>query len=123
MKQAIQLVITVNLVAAAISLIMIFAGFNANLDPEHVTQLGGSMTMLLLLFAIAAHLKARLGQLAPSLVALIAVPGPVYAWMAGPWNHILGYHAFTFGIHAFILYNLSRLKHGDNPSGPQGETK
>ncbi|MDJ0841469.1 MAG: hypothetical protein QNK37_33485 [Acidobacteriota bacterium] len=110
MKQAVPLVIAVNLVAVAITLTIIFGGFNTAMDPEHVSGVGGTMTLLLILFGVAGHMKARAGQLAPAVVALAAVPGPVYAWMTGPWNHILGYHVFALGIHAFILFNLHRAE-------------
>ena len=115
MKQASALVLGTNLFSMGTTAAILSFDLGLGLDLKHAQSIGGSMTLLLILFGIAAHLQARRGRLARGFVAAIGVPGPVYAGLSGPLLQVFGYHFATLGIHAFILYNLRRLEKSETP--------
>ena len=108
MRETLPLIITVNLISIGATLLILLNGWSLEMTSEDVEQIGGSMSLLLLAFGLAAHLRARKGDSASAALALIGLPGPVYALMGGSSMHVAGYHVVTLGIGALVLYSLRK---------------
>jgi len=108
MKPAFALILKTNLIAAGATIGIRSFAFDFGLAPDHVQSIGGSMTLLMLFFGIATYLQARQGLLARGFIIGIAVPGPIYALLPGPYAQVVSYHIVSLGIHTFILLKLRR---------------
>jgi len=107
-KKMLPLIITAHLTAAAITLAILVSGAGLDLPTEDAEAIGGTMTLVLVLMAIGAQMKAREGKLPGPLLALIVFPGPIYAYLGGSILHVIGYHAVGLAIHGLVLYSAKK---------------
>jgi hypothetical protein len=82
--------------------------FDLSLRLPRAEEIGGTMTLLLILAGIALHLQSRRGRTHPGLLAAICGFGPVYAMLAGPVFHVAGYHLVAGGFHGLVWWNLRK---------------
>jgi hypothetical protein len=118
MKTMLRLIITVHTTAAVITIAILVSGAGLDLSREDTEAIGGTITLVLVLMGIAAQLKAREGRFSAPLIALITLPGPVFAYLGGSLNHVIGYHVVAMAIHGLVVYSIERAR--KRSGGPDG---
>lgn len=113
-----NLILISHLVAIIATVAIIQLGLSLNMPLEEAQQWGGTLSLTLIVCGAITHLGARKGQIRPTLLALMCIFGPIYAYMAGFSRHVVGYHVVAFGFHALIFWTLLKnAKRLDNENG------
>ena len=112
-KNVMILITATQVVSIALTIAILVFDWSYRLDEEQVQTIGGTMTLLLLAVGIATHLQAKKGQIIPAMIAALGLFGPIYACLGGTLRHVLGYHAVSLGICAFVAWNFKKLAEAD----------
>jgi hypothetical protein len=108
LRNVLVLIVATQLVSAGLTAAVFVYGWSYQLDQEQVESIGGTMTLLLLGVGIFAHLQAKKGTIVPAMIAVLGLFGPTYACLGGPVRHVLGYHAVSLGVCAFVAWNYKK---------------
>ncbi len=110
MKATWILIAVVNVVAVAFTIVILATGLGMGLVKEDAEAVGGTLTLILVLLALAAQMKARAGKIPSPLMALVALPGPIYAYLGGALNHVIGYHVIAIFVHGLVVFTVKRAR-------------
>lgn len=104
--------LALNLTTGLLTLALLQSGFSLGVDAENAYNMGTTLTTLMLVFGIAGHINGRRGELPLIPIILLALPGPIYALIGGPLNHIIGFHVVCLGFTGLALrgYHVAQKK-------------
>ena len=119
LKNIMILITATQVISIAMTVAIVICDWSYLLGEERVETIGGTMTLLLLVLGIATHVQAKKGTVFPAMIAALGLFGPIYSCLGGSLRHVLGYHAVSLGVCAFVAWNLNQRARSATQSGDE----